>query len=205
MGVTKICVTCGTKFKSREKYCSTTCQYKGYEVPKENILQDIKKFFQDNKRPPLKSEYSHVKAARNRFGTWNNAIRAAGFKPNPVMFASKHIALDGHKCDSLAERIIDDWLHRRNIHHKRSVAYPGRLGLKTDFLVGEYWIEFFGLTGEHKRYDELKKKKLSLIRRNGLKLVKIYPRHLFPKGKLEKILGFLEKRKIDLLDKLEYP
>ena len=45
--------------------------------------------------------------ARYVFGTWNNAISAAGYKPNPVMFARHHIASDGHRCDSLAEKIIE--------------------------------------------------------------------------------------------------
>ena len=29
------------------------------------------------------------------FSTWNKAVIAAGFKPNPVKFANKYIAEDG--------------------------------------------------------------------------------------------------------------
>ena len=53
--------------------------------------------------------------AREIFGSWNNAVEAAGFKPNPVLFAEKHTADDGHHCDSLAEKIIDDWLNSQKI------------------------------------------------------------------------------------------
>jgi hypothetical protein len=110
------------------------------------------------------------KPVRKHFGTWNNVIRAAGFEPNPVMFANKHIANDGHKCDSLAEKIIDDWLYARKIEHKINVSYPGNCGFTVDFKVGDYWVEFFGLSGEHKRYDELKEKKLKLIIKFNLRL-----------------------------------
>jgi hypothetical protein len=47
---------------------------------------------------------------QQRFGSWNNAIRLAGFEPNSVIFSKKFLAKDGHVCDSYAEKIIDDWL-----------------------------------------------------------------------------------------------
>lgn len=142
-----------------------------------------------NQRVPLKREFSRTKSARVRFGSWNNAIKAAGFKPNPVMFARRHKANDGHICDSFAEKIIDDWLYARKINHKRSIPYPTNLGLRVDFIVGDYWIEFFGLHGQHKRYDELKKEKLKLVKEYNLKFIEIYPKDLFPNNKLDKVLN----------------
>ncbi len=129
--------------------------------------------------------------AREHFGTWNSAIKTAGFDPNPVMFAKKYIANDGHKCDSLAEKIVDDWFYARKIKHKVNIPYPGKNRLTVDFKIGEYWIEFFGLNGEHKRYDELKDKKLQLAKKYRLELIEIYPEHLFPKNKLNKVLAKL--------------
>lgn len=107
------------------------------------------------------------------------------------MFAKKYIAKDGHTCDSLAEKIIDDWLARRGIAHKRSYPYPGNFGFSVDFKVGEYWIEFFGLYGQLRRYDELMKQKLKLINEYRLNLIAIYPKDLFPKSKLENKLNLL--------------
>ena len=52
--------------------------------------------------------YGIYKTARYLFGSWNNAVKASGLKPNPVMFSEKQIANDDHVCDSLAEKIIDD-------------------------------------------------------------------------------------------------
>ena len=190
-GLRKNCKFCGKAFVSRQKYCSRNCKDRGHVVPKEKIIGWIKEFNKVNMRLPFKREYNHASAARLRFGTWNNAVRAAGFKPNPVMFARKHIANDGHKCDSLAEKIIDDWFHARKIKHEINVSYPGNDGFTVDFKVGKYWIEFFGLSGEHRKYDELKDRKLVLAKKQKLRLLEIYPRHLFPKSNLNEKLKML--------------
>lgn len=190
-GVRKKCLCCGKIFVSRKKFCSAKCKFKGQIKPKEEILNLIRNFCKQNNLIPLKREITYYRAARGRFGTWNNAIIAAGFEPNPVMFAKKHIAKDGHRCDSLAERIIDDWLFARKIVHKRSVPYPGKKILTVDFVVKNYFVEFFGLYGEHRRYDELRKEKLKLARRYNLNLVKIYPKDIFPISKLSERFSYL--------------
>lgn len=132
--------------------------------------------------------YGLYKEARRAFGTWNKAIEAAGYKPNPVMFARKYFAKDGHKCDSFAEKIIDDWFYERKIVHKRSVPYPNNKELTADFVVGDRWIEFFGLAGVIKKYDELHGKKHAIAKKHKIKLVSIYPKDLFPKNNLTEIL-----------------
>lgn len=182
-GKIKICSYCGKEFKSREKYCSKKCKDLAAIVPGSGLLDKIKKFVDKNGRIPYKWEIGHYSAIRGRFGTWNNAIKAAGFQPNPVMFAKKYIANDGDKCDSLAEKIIDDWFYARKIKHRRNFPYPGNEGFTVDFKVGDHWIEFFGLSGELKRYDELKERKLRLARKNKLNLIAIYPKDIFPSNK----------------------
>ena len=189
----RICPACGKKFTGRRKYCSSICWPKPNRIAKEQIIKTIKQFYKQNGRIPLKREYNHYIAARLRFGTWNKAIEAAGFDPNPVMFAKKCIANDGHKCDSLAEKIIDDWLYRRKIKHTINVPYPENKSLTADFVVGDYWIEFFGLNGEVKTYDRLKKRKLKIAKKLNLHLIAIYPEDLFPKGKFNAILSCLDQ------------
>jgi hypothetical protein len=189
----KICANskCSKIFHGDRKYCSSSC----IPIPKSKytkriIITEISQFVKKQGRLPLKKELMILyRPARQLFGTWNNAIEAAGLKPNPVMFAKKHIAKDGHKCDSLAEKIIDDWFYARKINHKINVSYPGNHKLTVDFVIGDYWVEFFGLSGKHKRYDELKEKKLKLAEKHKIKLVAIYPEHLFPKNKLSEILA----------------
>jgi len=188
----KICAFCGKDFKSREKYCSRPCKDKGSIISAEELILKIRTFVKKCGRIPFKREMLNYHAFRSRFGTWNNAISVAGFDPNPVMFANKHIANDGHNCDSLSEKIVDDWLFARKIEHKRNVHYPGKDGLTVDFLINNHWIEFFGLRGEHKRYDELMEKKLKIAEKYRLKLTEIYPEDLFPKNRLSERFKFLK-------------
>ncbi|OGH09022.1 MAG: hypothetical protein A2152_01390 [Candidatus Levybacteria bacterium RBG_16_35_6] len=190
--VIKNCSTCNKYFKTNQKYCSLSCKNKGQSLSREYIIKEIKEFFIKTGRIPLKREFYSYSAARNHFVNWNNAIKAAGFDPNPVMFAKKYIANDGHKCDSLAEKIIDDWLYARAVTHKRSIAYPDNYKLTVDFLIGNYWIEFFGLFGQHRRYDELRKEKLKIAKANNMSLIEIYPKDLFPVNKLDQILAVLQ-------------
>ena len=159
------------------------------EILKKYIINGIKSFYKSKKRIPVKREmYGTYKKARMSFGTWNNAVAAAGFKPNPVLFAEKQIANDGHHCDSLAEKIIDDLLASKGIAHQRSVPYPNDKRLTADFVIGKRWIEFFGLAGEIKNYDHLMKRKREIAKKNHIRLIELYPRDLFPKNQLQEIL-----------------
>ena len=157
------------------------------KITKQQIVDLLKAFHDLKRRIPFKQEFFHAKAARTKFGSWSKAIEAAGFVPNPVKFARKYIANDGHKCDSLAEMIIDDWLTVKNIFHEKSVRYPNTK-FTADFKVNETYIEFFGLHGQHKTYDHLMNQKLQMVQKKKLKIVAIYPDDLFPRLKLDAIL-----------------
>ncbi len=121
------------------------------------LLTSIKEFYSQHQRIPLKREFVHEKIARRHFGSWNNGVIAAGFLPNKVKFSKKYIAHDGHKCDSLSEKIIDDWLSSRKVVHEKAVRYP-QTKFTADFKVRDIYIEFFGLQGQLRRYDLLMKK-----------------------------------------------
>lgn len=110
------------------------------------------------------------------------------------MFTHKFKARDGHICDSFAEKIIDDWLFKRKIYHQRNFYYPDQTKFKTDFLINnKYWIEFLGLKGVLKRYDDLYIRKQEIAKDNKIKIIELYPKDLFPTNKLEQKLGFLLK------------
>ena len=182
---------CGKRFSGRKKkYCSSSCiPIHESRYSRKIVIARIKSFYKTYQMVPVKRELNclyHV--SRNYFGTWNNAIKAAGFDPNPVMFANRHIANDGHECDSFTEKIIDDWMFEKGIKHKRFVPYPGNKGFTCDFVVGNKWIEFFGLAGQLKRYDTLKRRKLNLVRKYGINIIKLFPKDIFPKNKLSVIL-----------------
>jgi len=188
----KQCNYCGKEFVgSGKKYCSTKCQSGSQVITEEKIIKKIQDFHRKNERIPVKKEFFHYNAARNRFGSWNNAVKAAGFKPNPVIFANKHRAKDGHRCDSLSEKIIDDWLFKNSLKHKINISYPENIKLTYDFIVNDYFIEFFGLEGEHRRYTELVKEKKKLAKKYNLNLIELKPGDLFPENKLDNVLSFL--------------
>jgi len=151
-----------------------------------SLLKEIKDFYDNNGRIPTKREFfSHYHAYYRVFGSWNQAIFTAGFSPNPVMFAKKYIANDGHKCDSLSEKIIDDCLFSRNIPHQRSVYYPNQHKFKTDFLIkNKYWVEFLGLKNNLRSYDKLYLLKKHIAKKNNIKIIEILPQDLFPNNKL---------------------
>lgn len=160
------------------KCCSRKCRYvlsrlkNGYT--RNGILSSINRFYIKHSRIPLKREFNkYYRPARLIFGTWNNAIKAAGLEPNPVKFANHHYAKDGHRCDSLSEKILDDWLYKNGIPHQIHVRYPWLGNMIADFKIGDYWIELFGLSGQHKRYDFLKSKKLKLIKEYNLKFISL--------------------------------
>jgi hypothetical protein len=192
-GIIKNCPICGSDFKSRQKFCSKKCQDLSLVVPAEKVLLKIKGFVRKNNRIPLKREVTYCRAARARFGTWNKAIKAAGFDPNPVMFANKHIGKDGHKCDSFAEKIIDDSLFEGGIKHKRSVPYPADPKFTCDFVIGDKWIEFFGLHGESKKYDGVNERKMDMAKKSEINLIKLYPENIFPKKNLNLVLEMIRK------------
>ena len=182
---------CKNKFTGRKrKYCSLTCiPVRQSRYSKKMVLDNIRSFYEVYRRIPVKRELNYLyRLARNYFGTWNNAIKTAGLDPNPVMFANRHIAKDGHECDSFSEKIIDDWMFEKEIEHKRDIPYPGNKGFTCDFVIGNKWVEFFGLAGQHKKYDLLKRRKLNLVRKYGINLVKLFPDDVFPKNKLSLIL-----------------
>jgi len=181
------CDECHKTFKGRRQYCSRACKYKGQIISGEEVCESIRDFYNQHERIPLKRELLHYGAARDRFGTWNAAIAAAGFKPNPILFSEKHIAKDGHSCDSLAEKIIDDWLVSKSVEHKRNIPYPEGKRLTVDFVIGNHWIEFFGLAGEIKNYDRLLRKKRRVCKKYAIPLLEIYPKDLFPKNRLAEV------------------
>lgn len=186
--IIKKCVYCNKEFKGdAKKYCSNKCKNKDQTLTEKEISEQIQEFYKIHERIPFKMEFPHYNAAQERFSSWNKAIKAAGFEPNPVMFSKKHVAKDGHKCDSFAEKIIDDWLYSNNIKHKRNIPYPNS-PYTADFSIGKKFVEFFGLTGELTEYDKNVNAKQELAKKHNLRLIKIYPGDLFPTNRLKKII-----------------
>ncbi len=149
------------------------------------LLIRIINFYNYNRRIPFKREFnSTYREYKEKFGSWNNAIKLAGFQTNPVKFARKYYSADGHLCDSLAEKIIDEYLFRHKIIHEKNIPYPENYKLTTDFKVNNVFIEYFGLANEIKGYDQTIKRKRIICKKYHITLLEIYPRDLFSKNKL---------------------
>ena len=99
------------------------------------------------------------------------------------------IARDGHKCNSLAEKTIDDFLSMHGVPHTREPLYPDQIH-RGDFLVRDFMIEYFGLRG-FEGYDATIDVKKKICKQHGLMLLAILPTDLAGAGRLEKKLGSL--------------
>lgn len=115
--------------------------------------------------------------------------RSPKFCGSPELFARRRTAEDGHICDSFSEILIDNWLFSYGISHEINVSYPGHSHFTADFVVGDYWIEFFGLSGEVRKYDRNVARKLVLAKKYKLRLIKLYPKDLFPWNHLDELLA----------------
>lgn len=90
------------------------------------------------------------------------------------------MALDGHRCDSISEALVDNWLTRQSIPHDRNVPYP-QTGHKADWGIGKrFFVEYFGLASDSPRYDRSILAKRRLCKANNIRLIEIYPKDLYP-------------------------
>lgn len=157
------------------------------------LIKRIKDFYIKNERIPLKREFNSFHIYRQHFGSWNNAIVKAGFTPNPCS-ARRYIARDGHTCDSLAEKMIDDFLSEHHVKHERSVPYPNYNRFKTDFVITRTFVEYFGRVGL-RDYDEIIMRKKVLCQQANIRLIELYPTDILEKKKLPDLLSEFIKRK----------
>lgn len=199
------CLRCGKQFRKSKgnlKYCSVKCRR---NTPQQ-LIDIIKQAARELKRIPAKRELREIDSSCVRtFGSWSNAIIAAGFQPNRshsqrMYKRTKTQALDGHLCDSVSEALIDNWLTENNISHERDIPYPGT-NHKADWAVflggSEIFVEYFGLAKDSPRYDRTIEIKRTLCRKYGLNLVALYPQDLYPIKRLD---NKLKNKFKDLID-----
>lgn len=169
----KICVKCGKPFRKstgNRKYCAIKCMRETEWHTQEEVLNIIRNAARKLKRVPVRRELGGIDSTCRRFfGSWNNAIIAAGFRPNRShsqrMYKRTNTkAADGHLCNSVSEALIDNWLTKNNVFHKREVFYP-KTNYRADwaiFIEGQrIFVEYFGLANDSPRYDRTIKKNKS--------------------------------------------
>jgi hypothetical protein len=201
-----VCRKCLNSFKRGNEaaiYCSKGCYAQAQlKFAREQVIEKISEEAGRLGRVPTKRELTeYVRSATSIFGSWNRAVQAAGLKPyrshdDRMYKRSRTKALDGHRCDSISEAIVDNWLYKQGIPHLREVAYPAG-NYKSDWgLEGrKVFLEYFGLAKDSPRYDATVKAKTAICRNYGIKLVPIFAEDLYPKPTFAKKLAFLEKYK----------
>jgi len=188
----EICANCGKPFRKsigNKKYCSIECRREAEWYSSEKLLEIIKNTVQKLGRVPTRREMIKIDSACRRvFGSWNNAIIAAGFQPNRshnqrMYKCAKIKAKDGHLCNSISESLIDNWLAENNIFHEKDAPYP-ETNHKADWVIftegKKIFIEYFGLANDSPRYDRIIRKKKELARKYNLTLIEIYPKDIYP-------------------------
>jgi len=133
---------------------------------------------------------------KQKYSSWLNTLVQANVLPNAqrkTPYGTMCLANDGHVCNSIGEKIIDDWLHRNNIGHMKEPLYPEHsefnpeMRLRADWKVGQYYVEFCGLKGLP-FYDEKMKTKRQLSTILGIRFVEIFQENL---SSLDQLLNFL--------------
>lgn len=189
------CHTCGKFFKrwvvGNRKYCSMKCRIEAERYKPEELLKIIKNTAKKLKRVPSRREFLRGadKACIKFFGSWNNAVAAAGFEPNRSHSDRMYKRIitkssDGHYCDSASEAIIDNWLAENNIPHQRDICYPDtyhRADWEIKLKKQKIFVEYFGLANDSPRYDRTVKEKRRICQKKNISLIEIYPKDIFPR------------------------
>lgn len=190
---------CGKMVPMSMMYCSRKCRWtKETEFSNDELQKQILTAFERLGRTPAKRELGRIAHMCIRaFGSWNKALKAARLVPNRshsqrMYKRTNTVAADGHRCDSISEAIIDNWLTKNNIAHDRNVLYPNTKH-KVDWRIHEnIFVEYFGLAKDSPRYDRSIQEKRRLCRTNGIRLIEIYPADLYPRITIEKkFAGFV--------------
>ena len=114
-------------------------------------------------------------------------------------FEKKLVCSDGHLVRSSLELEVDNFLHEHDIEHKYDPKLPFGNGQLADFLVGDYYIEVWGLV-PHKpnpknaliaAYLAKMERKKKNYAKHGLSLIELFPRDI-PQN-LDEKLGFLRE------------
>lgn len=139
---------------------------RGYKRPSKKVLNDLYNI----------QGYS-LRNIADEFGVSRQAISDA-FKHHKIELnysgwnQSRLTCKDGHIVKSLYEQRVDDWLFDHGFDHEYEPVLPFSNRGHSDFLVGDTYIEIFGVS-DSKIYEERKKQKTELYKNHGCKLIAI--------------------------------
>ena len=93
------------------------------------------------------------------------------------------ITLRGEVVRSRSEKMIADWFYRNGVRYVyECLAFDRKVALisRPDFYLPDYalYVEYWGLAGTGKEYDRTTRWKTEQYRRNGVRVVSLYPGEL---------------------------
>jgi len=108
-------------------------------------------------------------------------LKAAGVKIRRAGFSRRRKCPDGHVVDSQWEYAVDRWLSERDIPHEVHPVVPwyvsGKSPERADFLVGNTYIEIWGIIGNEK-YNAKRLSKTANYAKCGTPLIEVFPHHI---------------------------
>lgn len=195
-----ICPVCDREFNlsSRKcvccsKKCGTIYKFGMSPLSKDDVVNSIINYFSENHLTPCKREFKGTMfyAATKFFGSWNKAVENCGLVPN--LNSPRNIRIkcrDGHVVRSISEKVIDNWFSINEVRH--DLEKPYKEGRYTcDFYLPDYdiWIEYFGLAGAFKEYDDAILTKKEMVKKYNLNFIPVFPEDLYPVLNLDKVIG----------------
>lgn len=108
-------------------------------------------------------------------------VREAGVRVRPAGYTGRLKCPDGHIVDSRYEYEVDQWLCEHSIEHSTHPPVPwwngGKNPKRADFLVGDFYVEIWGLAGRES-YDKRRQAKIASYKEHGTKLIQLFPHHI---------------------------
>lgn len=157
-----------------------------HHYDRDDLLNNLRKAFSVLNRTPLGSELQSLglpcaATFENYFGGYTKACIAAGIPINCFLYGKSVFSTSrkGVPCASKSEKLICDFLEDHNIEYIKEGYYKDyiqddRCGNKRfDWIVGKYFIEYFGMT-DKKQYSERVIEKIDLCEKHGIRLICLY-------------------------------
>jgi len=164
---------------------------------KNDLIKILKELYNDIGRTPTVYDLKGISVGPfiGKFGSYSNACEEAGLVPNKSDRAGNISGIlyskNNDKCYSISELIITEFFIKLKFKYKKEGYYKeissdNKFGnMKFDWILyDEIIVEFFGINDDE--YRKKSKLKLSLCKKNGLKIIPLYPKDLKEKVLKEK-------------------
>lgn len=148
------------------------------------LLKELSRVSKEIGRTPMRKELTSLYLPSevvwtSRFGSYGEACVLAGITPNKG-FVKRNISKVGENlCLSNSEAKITRFLLDKNIQFEKEVKYSKFINIEDSgnlvcdwVLYNDIFVEFFGME-RNKRYIQKMKRKISLCKKHGIRLISI--------------------------------